>query len=52
MTQKPIFRVFDLSMQSHFNHASLLQAPQHLKQISTPLFEAISGLFNHLNVTS
>jgi hypothetical protein len=46
MTQKPIFRVFDLSMQPHFNHASLLQASQHLKQISTPLFEAISGLFS------
>jgi surface polysaccharide O-acyltransferase-like enzyme len=30
-----------------------MQAPQHLKQISTPLFEAISGLlFNHLNVAN
>ncbi len=27
-----------------------MQAPQHLKLISTPLYEAILGLFNYLNV--
>jgi hypothetical protein len=29
---------------------SIMQASQHLKRISTSLYEAISGLFNHLNV--
>jgi hypothetical protein len=42
MTQKPIFRVFDLSMQLHFNHASISAFEANFK----PLFEAISRLFS------
>jgi hypothetical protein len=39
-------RVFDFSMQLHFNHASISAFEANFKS----LFEAISGLFNYLNV--
>jgi hypothetical protein len=45
-------RFFEFSI-SRRSCISIMQASQHLKLISTSLFEAISGLlFNHLNVIS
>jgi hypothetical protein len=48
MMQKPVFRVFDLSMQLHFNHASISAFEANFK----PLFEAISGLFSIISTWS
>jgi hypothetical protein len=51
MTQKTDFSSFRSLDAAAFQSCSLLQASQHLKQISTSLFEAIFRvIFNHLNV--
>jgi hypothetical protein len=48
MTQKPIFRVLNSSMQLHFNHASISAFEANFKR----LFEAISRLFSIISTWS